>query len=213
MDIPDLSGLGLAEKEQKILESAIHVFSEKGFSAATTSEIAKNAGVAEGTIFRYFKTKKDILRGILVQTINIMSGKVVIEAVEKILNDSEGKELRVVLKEFIHDRIKLVDHIFPMARVIITEALFHEDVREAIYQNIIARVMITIRRFHKQMVERGLIRSDIEPELLIKTILGNLVVLIAQRKLFGDKFELDDIDKEVDKIIDVILYGIAGDKE
>ncbi len=61
MEPLDLSSLNLPEKEQRILEAAIAVFSEKGFSAATTSEIAKNAGVAEGTIFRYFKTKKDIL--------------------------------------------------------------------------------------------------------------------------------------------------------
>ena len=53
-DIPDF---GLPEKEEKILKSAIKIFSEKGFSASTTSEIAKDAGVAEGTIFRYFKTK------------------------------------------------------------------------------------------------------------------------------------------------------------
>ena len=48
----------LNEKEQKILNAACLVFSQKGYSSATTSEIAKWAGVAEGTIFRYFKTKK-----------------------------------------------------------------------------------------------------------------------------------------------------------
>ena len=55
MDELDFSQLGLSEKEERILHSAIKIFSEKGFDGATTNEIAKDAGVAEGTIFKYYK--------------------------------------------------------------------------------------------------------------------------------------------------------------
>lgn len=48
----------LTPKQISILHAAIEVFSEKGYAAAATSEIAQKAGVAEGTIFRYYKTKK-----------------------------------------------------------------------------------------------------------------------------------------------------------
>lgn len=48
----------MTPKQISILEAAIEIFSDKGFSAASTSEIAQKAGVAEGTIFRYYKTKK-----------------------------------------------------------------------------------------------------------------------------------------------------------
>jgi AcrR family transcriptional regulator len=50
--------LGLTNTQKKIIDAAIKVFSEKGFEGATTSEIAQEAGVAEGTIFRHFSTKK-----------------------------------------------------------------------------------------------------------------------------------------------------------
>lgn len=209
MDQMDLSGLNLPEKEEKILQSAIQIFSEKGFSAATTSEIAKNAGVAEGTIFRYFKTKKDILRGILIQTINLFSGKIVMDGIEKIFNASEDKDLRSIVKELIYDRLKLADSVFPMARIIITEAIYHEDVREAIYQNIIAKAAETFKEFHCKMVEKGLMRSDIEPLVIFRSALGNLAILIAQKKMFGEKLKIDDFEAEVDKMIDVLLYGIV----
>ena len=52
---------GSGVTRRKILEAALRVFSRKGFNGATTSEIAREAGVAEGTIFRYFETKKDLL--------------------------------------------------------------------------------------------------------------------------------------------------------
>ncbi|MCX7745925.1 MAG: TetR/AcrR family transcriptional regulator [Clostridia bacterium] len=210
MEKIDLSGLNLPEKEQKILEAAIGVFSEKGFSAATTSEIAKNAGVAEGTIFRYFKTKKDIMRGILIQGIQLISGKLVMEPVERILLSSEDKDLRTILKELLYDRIKLVDTVFPIARVILTEVLLNEEVREAVYQNIITRAIKDFRIFHRKMAEKGLMRDDIEPEIIFRSILGNMAMFIAQRKLFGDKFKMDDLDKEFDKLIDIILYGLVN---
>lgn len=212
MENINLSGLDLPEKEQRILEAAINVFSEKGFSAATTSEIAKQAKVAEGTIFRYFKTKKDILRGILIHTINLLSHRMVMDNVEKMLLNCDGKDIRIVLKEFVYDRIKLVDTIFPMARVVLTESLFHEDVREALYANIIEKALGIFKVFHKKMSDSGMIRNDVEPEVLFRSILGNIAVLIAQKKLYGNKFGKTDMDEEIDKMIDVLLFGIAKER-
>ena len=59
------NGDELTEKQKKIIVSAIQSFAEKGYSATSTSEIAKKAGVAEGTIFRHYKTKKDLLLAIV----------------------------------------------------------------------------------------------------------------------------------------------------
>jgi AcrR family transcriptional regulator len=212
LEIPNLTDSNLSEKEQRILESAIRIFSEKGFSATTTSEIAKSANVAEGTIFRYFKTKKDILRGILIQAINVVSGSLVLDPVEKILLASDEKDLRVILKELLFDRMKLVDKFFPMARVIITEALYHEDVRDAIYQSIIKKAEKTFKISHQNMLEKGMIREDIEVGPLFRNILGNFFLFIAQRKLFGDKFVIEDMEKDFDKMLDVIMFGITRRK-
>ncbi len=210
VDIPELSKLNLPEKEQKILLAAIEIFAEKGFSAATTSEIAKNAGVAEGTIFRYFKTKKDILRGILIQAINLLSLEVVIKPFENILRNASTKDLRTVIKEVVKDRLLLVERIFPMARVVFTEAVFHEDIREVIYQNIITRAVAAADVFRQNMAERGLLRKEIDTESLVRCVLGNIAALILQRKLFGDKFVLKDLETEIDRIVDIVLYGIAS---
>lgn len=49
------------ETKQKIILSALKVFSEKGYYNVTVDEIAKSAGVSTGIAYRYFKNKKDIL--------------------------------------------------------------------------------------------------------------------------------------------------------
>jgi len=49
------------DKYHRILEAAIKVFAEQGFYQSTVSQIAREAGVADGTIYLYFKNKDDIL--------------------------------------------------------------------------------------------------------------------------------------------------------
>lgn len=49
------------DKHQRILDAALKVFAAKGFYNTKVSEIARTAGVADGTIYNYFKSKDDIL--------------------------------------------------------------------------------------------------------------------------------------------------------
>src|SRR6186997_1686497 len=45
---------------ERIVTAALGLFQSKGFDATTTKEIARKAGIAEGTVFNYFTTKDDI---------------------------------------------------------------------------------------------------------------------------------------------------------
>lgn len=209
MDEIDLTGLDIPEKEKKILMSAIGVFSEKGYSAATTSEIAKKAGVAEGTIFRYYKTKKDILRSILIQMINLVSSKVVMSGIEKIIEESDGKDLRILLKEILYDRLKLVQSAFPMAKIIVTEALYHEDVREALYQNIFTKMLDTVTCLRERLVKQGVIRSDVPPSSLLLSTVGSIAMVIAPKILFENRFSENDFEKDVEISIDILINGLV----
>jgi len=209
MEELDLSGLGMPEKEQRILKAAIAVFSEKGYSASTTSEIAKNAGVAEGTIFRYYKTKKDILHSILIHFINSFGSKVVFSSIEKMLESADRNDLHSFFKELLYDRLKLAETFFPFARILISEAMFHEDIREALYQNIVPKAIKLFRAEQEKLMERGLIRSDVSSTAMLRSMIGSVAILIAQKLLFNNKADISDFEAEVDQMIDILLYGLA----
>src|SRR4029077_8382820 len=51
----------LGDKRDRILQAAVKVFARNGFHATRVSEIAKAAGVADGTIYLYFKSKEELL--------------------------------------------------------------------------------------------------------------------------------------------------------
>jgi len=204
----DLSELNLSEKEEKILQSSIKLFSKKGFNAATSKEIAKDAGISEGTIFKYFKTKKDILKAILIHLISMLSEKIVLKGIKDIFNDAKERDIKTVLKKVIYDRIKMVDKIYPMAQIIFMEALLHEEIRDAIYNNIIKNALNMFIEFYSEMSQKNILRKDIDPMVVFRSILANIAIFIAQRKIFSKHFKFDDLDNDIDKVIDVILNGI-----
>ena len=78
----------MTEKQINILSAAIELFSEKGYEATATSEIAKKAKVAEGTIFRYYKTKKDLLFAIPAALSKASLFEIFLDDFNEILNDS-----------------------------------------------------------------------------------------------------------------------------
>ena len=205
----DLSMLELSDKEKRILEAAISIFNEKGFSATTTNEIAKQAGVAEGTIFRYFKTKKDILSSLIVHMINLMSHKVVLASIEKILTNSSNMTIEDVLRNVISDRLNLVSKFLPLFKVVMSEALFHEDIREALYNNILLKANEIFKPFYKRMVESGQIRNDIDYSIIVRSVIGNIVMFILPKMLYPDKLKPLEQETEVNQIISVLMSGVG----
>jgi AcrR family transcriptional regulator len=55
----------MTEKQEKILETALHLFAQEGFDNTSTSKIAMKAGVSEGLIFRHFKNKEGLLEALI----------------------------------------------------------------------------------------------------------------------------------------------------
>lgn len=207
MELPDLK---MPEKEKRILEAAIAVISEKGFSASSTSEIARLAGVAEGTIFRYFKTKKDILRGILILLVNIIGAPLILDSFKKILFNEEQKDLRSIIKALLQDRFALMEEIYPMLRIVVTEAMYHEDIRKILYDKIISRALEIFKLFREEMVAKGLMNDNIDPMVASRSIYGNLVGFFVYRKYIGPMIDVEDFEKDLDHVVDIIMYGIAA---
>src|SRR5580700_11281349 len=58
---PAVRGARTGDKRERILDAAVRVFAKKGFYATRVSEVAKAAGVADGTIYLYFKSKDELL--------------------------------------------------------------------------------------------------------------------------------------------------------
>jgi len=89
----------MTEKQKKILAAAQKVFFEKGFHAGSTSEIAREANVAEGTIFRHYKNKKELLLSVVFPVLIKMAAPGILKDAKKLLANQEAP-----LEEILADK-------------------------------------------------------------------------------------------------------------
>lgn len=193
-------------KEQLILDAALKIFEQKGFHAATTSEIAKEAGIAEGTIFRYFKTKKDILRSILIKAIELLGPQMVSKPIE-LLSNTEGKDVREVLKSILKERVTFLTKHFSILKTVFAEALIHDDIREALLENIIKKAKATFDSFFDRMVSENKFRY-VDRESALRLFVGSFLTLFLYQYIFNDKFTGERLDQAVENTVDIILNGL-----
>jgi len=195
------------ETEEKILNAAVEIFAKKGYSAATTSEIARAAQVAEGTIFRYFPKKKELLHGIAIKSIDLFAASIVINPLEKIIKDNNDKSTVEILKLIILNRIELFEKYFNHIKVLLFEIQFHDDVKE-IFIDKITKPVISIGI---DIVERGKNRGeikDVNSLIVMRSLIGMVLTMIIQRKMIPEVNLNLNIEEEVDILIDTIFNGI-----
>ena len=113
-------------RKTQIAEAAVKVFVKKGYEGSTTKEIAKKARVSEGTIFRYFKTKKDIL----LYVINLLTERVIAELNREI----EDMKIPRSIKNDIKASLSINNKNYDMFKVVIYEIQFHKDLQENFYK-------------------------------------------------------------------------------
>jgi len=185
------------KRRHQILEAAVKVFSEKGFEGSTTKEIAKKARVSEGTIFRYFKTKKDILLNL----INILTEKSLFQFIEDV---EQGLDTREALKNLLKLHYRLIIQNFELLKIIFYEIQFHKELREEFYKNVVSRVLPILE---KNIAEQK-IRTDVDPQLAAQTLLGIFIGIIMVRTMVEEHEGRQDEDKIISNILDILFNGI-----
>jgi len=102
---------GVPDKRERILDAAERIFARHGFFAAKVSDVAKEAGVADGTIYLYFKSKDDLLISLFERRMRQLNG--VLKAA------IAGKPPRVALEAFIRAYLQVI-HDEPVASEVLT---------------------------------------------------------------------------------------------
>ena len=60
-----LAKMDITQRQREVLRASMELFATQGFNQTSTRQIAQKAGVAEGTVYKQFKTKQAILTAIL----------------------------------------------------------------------------------------------------------------------------------------------------
>lgn len=196
----------LTDKQKQIIVAAIESFSEKGYSATSTSEIAKRAGVAEGTIFRHYKTKKDLLYSIVTPLLSKFIAPFIVKDFNKVL-DQQYEHVEDFLRATIENRREVIIKVLPVFKIVVQEIPFQPELREQFQELIAKKLFDRVSRVIQQYQKEGQL-IEMQPESIarfaITTILGHLFTRYA---LFP-QLEWDD-EEEMKQMIQFIMHGIG----
>lgn len=167
VSFPGNPAMKSVDKHNKIILAATKVFAKKGFFNARISDIAKEAKVADGTIYLYFNNKFDILISVLEEEI----GKI-IEQIEKAIERETDPEKMLTI--FINKHLTAMKQNKNLAEVIHIE-LRQSDRLIKEYRNTSFRQYIdVISRIIEQGQEQGVYRPDIVPDIAKRVFFGAL---------------------------------------
>lgn len=197
----------MTPKQISILEAAIEIFSDKGFSAASTSEIAQKAGVAEGTIFRYYKTKKDLLLSIVGPTMSRMIAPFVMRNFNGVL-DMPFESYEAFLRAFIVNRLDFARKNFKIIRILVQEIPFQPALRQQFAENVLDQVLERVTAITEHFKAEGEVIDAPTPAIIRFTISSVIGYLLARLLLMPEK-DWDDED-EIRLLISFMLHGIGG---
>lgn len=203
----------ITKRQWQIIEAAVKVFSEKGFGQSRTSEIAKEAEVAEGTIFRYYKTKQDLLMGLVLPIIVKFFRPLVIKSAEAIIKNEKDKPIDEVIKDLFIDRLALIEKNFPLIKTVFVEAMYHSELLQTIQKDISPKVIPFINAFVEGNIEKGNFRDDIDSNVITRTFISMLMGYIALTGMFPEFFpKKEGKEEDMENMVDILLNGILSKK-
>lgn len=172
--------------KKKVLLAGLKLFSKKGFHATTTAEIAHEAGVSEGTIYKYFKSKDDLLAKLLSPMLTEIKDNFFVQ-----LDDYH--DLTKLISFLVEDRIQFLLINFDFLKLFIQELLTDNKIIDLIKTEITGKNGV-FAYFDDLKKRFGEINSDLTSIQLLRIFISPIFTYVVQVKVFG----INSQDKNAD---------------
>ena len=200
-----LEATNLSLKQRRVLLSSLKLFSEIGFENTTSSLIAERAGVSEGTVFSYFKTKEGILEAILSTFLE--------QVIPEVIEDFSEKKFTVdqetfpfFLKSIVRDRLFFIQENQMHVKILLGRSFIDKNLSIQLGNIIVQSIIEPISPVLNQFKENGVIR-DWSNERIVRYILA-LSLSYALPMMLNDNEDLD-IDEAVNEIVECMSFTLV----
>jgi TetR/AcrR family transcriptional regulator, cholesterol catabolism regulator len=185
------------ERRLQIMETALKVYAEKGFKSASIKDIAEAAGISQGLMYHYFKSKEDLLA----QTIKRYS---FISELREILNDKEDRPARDLLMEIANKFLSTLEEKNALVRILIRDVAFDPELSDA-WSEMFHEGVALLKKYLDNRVGRGEFKPH-NTEVTARGMLSSVVMFHITRDIFRDSRVTRK--EYIDGILDTVLSGI-----
>ena len=183
--------------KKKIMRSAVDLMSTKGYNGTSTLHIAEHAGLSQATLFKYFKTKVDLLTAILHPVVPGLFGSFFDE-----LLTFETTEEKV--HYLVHNRMTYLKKNRALMKIILHEIFSNKKLRnEQIF--IWNTIQDKLLALHKELLTDPRINPEITIPQMVRICVGPLLAYFSQLYIVGDNGEIREEDLD---LLEQILGGL-----
>ena len=193
-------------RKDRIMEAALRIFAEKGFQNATITEISKEAGVSEATVYEYFGTKEDLLFAIP----------------EKITNETLEESSRVIpyikgveekIRAILLFYVQLYQSNPNYSALVLLQLMSNKRFRETPAHAAIRKSSHALLDCIKAGIEDGTFKKDSNPYLIRSMLMGTIEHLFIHWHMQGMPKRKPGLADLLDPFIEIVFDGIRAKKE
>lgn len=188
-----------ADKRERILRAAVKVFARKGFYATRVSEIAKAAGVADGTIYLYFENKDDVLVSLFQDRITKL-----IDALEEAIAGESDFEAR--FRRVVELQLGLLDGRRELAEVVTVNLRQSSRLLKQYATPLFTRYLEVVAKLVESGQASGVVRPEVSPRVVARALYGALDGVAMTWALGGG--QEGQLKKAASQVSELFLEGL-----
>lgn len=195
-------------RRSQILTAAAVIFARKGFDRATIADIAKAAGLAEGSIYNYFRSKDELLAQIPRQ----LAQPVLTQLLDRLPSPASAEEMEAFLLQLGTASVERVRTNARLFKVFFSALPHLSPSGRATYLQLVRiNAASRLERILRDGVRAGYLRKDLNPAIVAMVFPGMLFIfLMIQEVLVGRRMVPYDYDEIVSEVVRLFLYGSAS---
>jgi TetR/AcrR family fatty acid metabolism transcriptional regulator len=194
-----LGGVG-SEKYQRILDAAVEVIAENGYFNAPVSAIAARAGVADGTVYLYFKNKDEMLKTAIDRNFDRFHQQVL----ERFKTLDDPREQLAYIAQ-----VHLESNAVNRAMAIVMQTEVRQSARfiaEFSHHHLVKYIQM-VREVVRRGQQLGIFRQDVSDGVVAHCMFGAIDELLSSAVFTGRVY---DAKATAAQVLDVLFKGIAG---
>ena len=187
------------ERKKMVVRCAKSVFSQKGYYQASIADIIQRAGIARGTFYLYFRSKRDVFNSILDELATDLEG--VIKRIDLDPSVPLLEQMRSLLRSVIMLALEDPD----MTQIVLSRAggldsEFNSKLRE-FYKTVLGAIESSLQHG----IERGFVR-ECDPKVIACCVLGCMKEVVNH--ILSDAEAVSQVDQILDEVLNFGLQGI-----
>ena len=192
----------ITKRQDQILKAATEVFVRKGYTDATIPEIAKSCGLAAGTLYIYYPSKRELFIAVI--------ERLVVTPLVGIFEQKGNNNFLITLKDAITNRMGFLEgNTLPCLLALMGEIQRDTELRAMYHEKLIKPFLSYMENIYRARIDAGEFRK-LQPEIIVRLIGSMTIGMTLLENIEGEASPLNQLppQKVADEIWNFILYGL-----